>query len=133
LRSIIIFLSIIFIPIIQVSGHLVGIKAFLSDNPPVSDGKPDDPGWKTAIPFTGFKMVEPDPVSMPSENTEVRVIYTRSGICFSIRRFDARRLNITRFPLYYPGKRTFSLEGSATPLAIKADFSGRFDPGTSST
>ena len=66
-----------------------------SDQSPVIDGKLNDNIWKEAVPFSGFKMVEPTPGSEPTEKTEVRVIYDQTSMYIGIRCFDSDPHKIT--------------------------------------
>jgi hypothetical protein len=65
------------------------INAFKSDQSPVVDGRLNDSIWNSAIPFTDFKMVEPSPGSIPTEKTEIRIIYDQNSIYLGIRCFDS--------------------------------------------
>jgi hypothetical protein len=65
------------------------IKALKSDQSPVIDGKLTDPFWGNAVPFSNFRMVEPTPDAAPSEKTEIRVIYNKSGIYLGIKCYDS--------------------------------------------
>lgn len=65
------------------------IRAFKSDQSPVIDGRLDESIWNSAIPFSGFKMVEPTPGSEPTEKTEVRIIYDMNNLYIGIRCYDS--------------------------------------------
>jgi len=57
--------------------------------PPVIDGKLDDPVWQTAIKFTGFKTFEPDFGKVPSAgDTVVYVAYDKENFYFGYRCYD---------------------------------------------
>ncbi len=45
------------------------------ESPPVLDGYPDDSCWAAALPIADFIQQRPDEGSLPSERTEVRIIY----------------------------------------------------------
>jgi hypothetical protein len=68
-----------------------------------NDNKSDlsDPAKDLKGGFDIYKNITPNLVGAVTINTD-----------FAETEVDARRLNITRFPLYYPEKRTFFLEGS---------------------
>jgi hypothetical protein len=68
-----------------------------------NDNKTDDidPSKDLKGGFDIYKNITPNLVGAVTVNTD-----------FAETEVDARRLNITRFPLYYPEKRTFFLEGS---------------------
>lgn len=65
------------------------IRAFKSDQSPVIDGRLDESIWNSAIPFSGFRMVEPTPGSDPTEKTEVRIIYDMNNLYIGIRCYDS--------------------------------------------
>jgi hypothetical protein len=56
---------------------------------PVIDGILDDEAWSSAILFSDFRMVEPNPGENPTEKTELRVIYNNNSIIFGIKCFDS--------------------------------------------
>ena len=68
-----------------------------------NDNKTDELSPSKAIKggFDVYKNITPNLVGAVTINTD-----------FAETEVDARRLNLTRFPLYYPEKRTFFLEGS---------------------
>ena len=65
------------------------VIALRSDMVPVIDGILDDEAWRSAILFSDFRMVEPNPGEDPTEKTELRVIYNNNSIIFGIRCFDS--------------------------------------------
>lgn len=68
-----------------------------------NDNKTDDTGPSKDLKggFDIYKNIAPNLVGAVTINTD-----------FAETEVDARRLNLTRFPLYYPEKRTFFLEGA---------------------
>jgi hypothetical protein len=56
---------------------------------PVLDGRLNDPVWNSAIPFSGFRMVEPSTGKVPTEKTEVRIIYDKTSLYIGIRCYDS--------------------------------------------
>jgi hypothetical protein len=64
------------------------LKAFKSEKSPVIDGRLNESVWDSAISFSGFKMVAPTPGAVPSEKTEVRIIYDKNDLYIGIRCFD---------------------------------------------
>jgi hypothetical protein len=56
---------------------------------PVIDGKLEDPVWKDALSFTGFKTFKPDYGKPGSGKTIVYMTYDREHIYFAVRCFDA--------------------------------------------
>lgn len=91
----------VFLFIIFISFYIVGfsqessIKAFKSDQSPVVDGRLNDPIWNSAVPFSGFKMVEPTPGSEPTEKTEVRILYDQNDLYIAIRCYDSEPRKIS--------------------------------------
>ena len=59
------------------------------DHPPKLDGTLDDPLWKLAEPLTNFVQQEPNEGHLPTESTDVRIIYTKGEIYFGISCFDS--------------------------------------------
>jgi hypothetical protein len=64
------------------------IKAVRVEKAPALDGFLDDDAWKSAAPFSGFKMVFPDTGSEPSERTELRVVFDASDLYIGVMCFD---------------------------------------------
>ena len=95
MRSIFIFPLFVLVSLTGIYGQVATIKASRADEPPVLDGRLIEPVWQSATAFTDFKMVEPTPGNIPSERTEVRVIYTQNGIYFGIKCFDSEPDRIT--------------------------------------
>jgi hypothetical protein len=56
---------------------------------PVLDGRLNDAVWKNAIPFSGFRMVEPSTGAVPTEKTEVRIIYDKTSLYIGVRCYDS--------------------------------------------
>ena len=71
------------------------IKAFKSDQSPVVDGRLNESIWNSAVPFSGFKMVEPTPGSEPTEKTEVRILYDQNDLYIAIRCYDSQPRKIS--------------------------------------
>ncbi len=92
-------LLLVAIPLILVNNSLLAqnpsIKATRTDQTAVIDGKLDESFWQDAIPFSGFKMVEPTPGAEPTEKTEVRVVYNQIGLYFGIRCYDSDPAKVT--------------------------------------
>ncbi len=62
-------------------GSYVMRAAPLGDTPPPRiDGRLDDPAWAKAIPVSGFIQKEPNPGQPASEDTEVRIVYSRTHL-----------------------------------------------------
>jgi hypothetical protein len=58
-------------------------------NPPVIDGKLDDPVWDTALRMTEFKTFKPDFGKEPSQKTEGYVLCDSDNIYFAFRAYDS--------------------------------------------
>ena len=54
------------------------------DHAPRLDGTLDDPLWRQATPTTDFRQREPYEGQAPTEETEVRILYTRNEVYFGI-------------------------------------------------
>jgi hypothetical protein len=59
-------------------------QAVRVDRAPRMDGTLDDPIWLQASPITDFRQREPYEGLAATENTEVRVLYSRNEIYFGI-------------------------------------------------
>ena len=59
------------------------------DSPPKLDGTLDDPLWQLAKPITDFRQKEPHEGQPSTENTEVRILYTRKAVYFGIHCYDS--------------------------------------------
>ncbi|MFC1639147.1 DUF5916 domain-containing protein [Gemmatimonadota bacterium] len=57
---------------------------------PNIDGNLDDQVWQSAIPFSDFTQREPNEGEAPTEETEVRVLYTDAALYVAIRAWDSR-------------------------------------------
>lgn len=64
-------------------------EAIRVDKPPKLDGTLNDPLWKLAKPITEFRQREPHEGEPSTENTEVRILYTRHAVYFGIYCHDA--------------------------------------------
>ena len=56
---------------------------------PTIDGRLDDEVWRSAIPFGDFTQREPVEGDAPTEDTEVRVLYTDAAIYVAVRAWDS--------------------------------------------
>ena len=59
------------------------------DRAPRMDGTLDDPLWNQATPITNFLQREPYEGQAPTEQTEVRILYTKEKVYFGIRCLDS--------------------------------------------
>lgn len=64
-------------------------EAVRVDRPPRMDGTLGDPLWQSAKPIADFRQREPHEGAIPTEKTEVRVLYTQNAVYFGVRCFDS--------------------------------------------
>ena len=64
-------------------------KAVRIEKGPVLDGDLQDEVWKQAAPFTGFKMVFPNPGMEPTERTELRVVFDNANLYIGVYCYDS--------------------------------------------
>jgi hypothetical protein len=64
-------------------------KAVRIEKGPVLDGDLQDEAWRQAAPFTGFKMVFPNPGMEPTERTELRVIFDNANLYIGVYCYDS--------------------------------------------
>jgi len=64
-------------------------KAFRVEKGPVLDGILQDDVWRQATPFTGFKMVFPNPGNEPTEKTELSIVYDDTNLYIGVYCFDS--------------------------------------------
>ncbi len=60
----------------------INLKAIRVQQAPNLDGKPDDECWKNATPVKLNYQNEPRPGNLPTENTEVKMVYDNNAIYF---------------------------------------------------
>ncbi|HZE08323.1 MAG TPA: DUF5916 domain-containing protein [Gemmatimonadaceae bacterium] len=63
-------------------------SAVFSEQPPVIDGRDDDPIWKRATAITGFREFDPKEDGDPTFQTEVKVAYDAGSLYIFARMFD---------------------------------------------
>ena len=64
-------------------------EAVRVDRAPKLDGTLDDPLWQSAKAITDFRQREPHEGGLPTERTEVRVVFTRHAVYFGIHCYDS--------------------------------------------
>jgi hypothetical protein len=64
-------------------------RAIRIDRAPKLDGTLDDILWQQASPISNFRQREPFEGQMPTEKTEVRILYTKHEIYFGVTCFDS--------------------------------------------
>jgi hypothetical protein len=70
---------------------------------PVLDGNLLDEVWKQASPFTGFKMVFPNPGLEPTERTELRVIFDSANLYIGVYCYDSMPQKISGNSMVHDG------------------------------
>jgi hypothetical protein len=71
------------------------LRAVRVEKGPKLDGNLDDKVWEQAVPFTDFRMAEPNPDSPPTEKTELRVIYDQDDLYLGIYCFDSEPAKVS--------------------------------------
>jgi hypothetical protein len=69
-------------------------QAIRVEHAPRLDGTLNDPLWKQATPISDFLQREPFEGQKPTEQTEVRVLYTKSAVFFGVICFDSNPAGI---------------------------------------
>ena len=69
-------------------------RAIRVDRAPRLDGTLEDPVWQQASPIADFLQREPFEGQNPTEQTEVRILYSRRGVYFGITCFDSEPARI---------------------------------------
>ncbi len=67
----------------------ISAEATRVNQAPRLDGTLNDLVWQSANPITDFRQREPHEGEAPSEETEVRIVYTRHAVYFGIHCFDS--------------------------------------------
>ena len=70
---------------------------------PAMDGNLEDEVWQQAVPFTGFKMVFPDPDSEPTEKTELRVLFDSANLYLGVHCYDRLPARISGNSMVHDG------------------------------
>ena len=75
----------------------VEVKAVRVKEAPHIDGLLSDPVWQSAIPISGFRMVEPHPDQDPTEKTEAMILFDDANLYIGVfcRDSDPRRISAT--------------------------------------
>jgi Carbohydrate family 9 binding domain-like/Domain of unknown function (DUF5916) len=72
------------------------VRIVRTDAPPVIDGKLDDAVWQNAALIDDFHQVRPSDGGVPSERTEVRLLYDKDYLYIGARLYDSEPDKITR-------------------------------------
>jgi hypothetical protein len=67
------------------------VEARFVDQPPVLDGRLDDPCWQAAPVLTGLTQVLPVEGAPPTERTEARFVFTRDSLYVAVRCHESAR------------------------------------------
>jgi hypothetical protein len=70
-------------------GFAVELKAVRVKQGPKIDGSLSDPIWQSAVAFTSFRMVEPQPNQNPTEMTELMILYDDSNLYIGVLCYDS--------------------------------------------
>jgi len=75
----------------------VEVKAVRVKEAPRIDGLLSDPVWQSALPISGFRMVEPHPDQDPTEKTEAMILFDDANLYIGVfcRDSDPRRISAT--------------------------------------
>jgi hypothetical protein len=73
---------------VAMAGYLRTIRK--TDTPPTIDGVLDDDVWLLAEPITNFTQVVPAEGAVPSERTEMRLLYDQDNLYIAFRFFDSQ-------------------------------------------
>lgn len=85
------------------SGLAAEVQAFRVAQGPKIDGLLSDPVWREASPFSGFRMVEPQPNQDPTEKTELRILYDESNLYIGVVCYDSEPARIAANSLAHDG------------------------------
>jgi len=69
-------------------GLPVDVKAVRIQQGPRIDGFLSDPVWQSAVPFSEFRQVEPEPNADPTEKTELLVLFDQSNLYIGVLCWD---------------------------------------------
>src|SRR5712664_60845 len=67
----------------------INAEATSVDDAPKLDGTLNDPLWQSAKPITEFRQREPHEGELPTEKTEVSILYTQHAVYFGIHCYDS--------------------------------------------
>lgn len=81
----------------------VEIKAVRVVESPKIDGLLSESVWQSALPFSGFRMVEPQPNLDPTEKTELRILYDEANLYIGVLCYDSEPGRIAANSLAHDG------------------------------
>jgi hypothetical protein len=85
------------------SGRADELKAVRVNPGPKIDGSLSDLAWQSTVPFSNFRMVEPQPNEDPTEKTELRILYDDSNLYIGILCYDSEPRRIAANSLAHDG------------------------------
>ena len=100
--------------IAALSGSLAAgqiVTAIRVDKGPSLDGSLADDVWKLAVAFTDFKMVDPTPGGIPSEKTELRIVYDHDNLYLGLMCFDREISRLSANSMVHDGGGDYGWEG----------------------
>ena len=68
----------------RVEGSRPRVRIARTESAPVIDGRLDEPAWQTTASITNFIQVDPGEGAKPTEDTEVRLLYTADAIYIGV-------------------------------------------------
>ena len=81
----------------------VEVKATRVARGPKIDGLLSDAVWSEAVPFTAFRMAEPQPNQEPSEKTEIRILFDDANLYIGVLCLDSEPGRISANSLAHDG------------------------------
>ena len=109
-------------PLVSAPELAAEVKAVRVAQGPSIDGLLDDDAWRSAVPVTGFRMIEPLPGGDPTERTEVRVLYDDANLYIGVLCFDSEPSRITANTMAHDGGG--STQRSLQDLAVAEALTG---------
>jgi hypothetical protein len=97
------------------------VRAVRVEQGPRIDGLLDDEAWRSAVPVTGFRMVEPRPDGDPTERTEARVLYDEANLYIGILCFDSEPSRISANTMAHDSGGSSQRMGYGRPPAAASD------------
>lgn len=97
------------------------VKAVRVAQGPRIDGLLDDEVWRSAVPVTGFRMIEPRPGGDPTERTEVRVLYDDADLYIGVLCFDSEPSRITANTMAHDSGGSTQRMGFGRPASAASD------------
>jgi hypothetical protein len=96
-------LNLVLLAALVSSVQAVEIQAVRVVEGPKIDGLLSEPVWLSALPFTGFRMVEPQPNQDPTEKTELRILYDEANLYIGVLCYDREPGRIAANSLAHDG------------------------------